>query len=193
MSNTIAPSWFEDFKKRIVGSITSAENAIHAAAAAYMEAITKDPAFKDWIAEEVPQVSGGTWRTLEMVGRGQLDARIAAGGCPYGNKLRRLPMSEQKQALDGTIPLLTAGGDTLQVRLDALMPKQSDQVFAPGHIRSLSEQRAWLEDRARETMAAKTARNVQPVEIDKKRRRIVVGGVTLTAADLADYLRKISE
>lgn len=192
MSN-ITPSWFEDFKTRIVGSISSAENAIHAAAAAYMEAITKDPSFKDWIAEEVPQVSGGTWRTLEMVGRGQLDARIAAGGCPYGNKLRRLPMSEQKHALDGTIPLLTAGGDTLQVRLDALMPKQADQVFAPGHIRSLAEQKAWLEDRARETMAAKTARNVQPVEIDKKRRRIVVGGVTLTAADLADYLRKISE
>ena len=192
-NKSITPSWFEDFKKRIIDGIANAEDMIQRTSTIYVEAITKDPTFKDWICDEVPQVSGGIWRTLEMVGRGQLDARIAAGGCPYGNKLRRLPMSEQKQALDGTVPMLTASGDTLQIRLDALMPKQADQVFAPGHIRSLGEQKAWMEDRARDAMAEKSARNIQPVEIDKKRRRIIVNGVTLTAADLADYLRKISE
>lgn len=192
MSDITKP-WFHDFKERIIAGVKSAEQAIQQTASIYLEAITKDPAFRDWIAEEVPEVSGGIWRTLELVGRGQLDARIAAGGCPYGNKLRRLPISEQRQVLDGTVPLLTTNGDTLQVRLEALMPKQADQVFAPGHVRSLAEQRAWIEDRARDAAAVKSARNIQPVEIDKKRRRIIVNGVTLTAADLADYLRKISE
>ena len=192
MSN-ITPSWFEDFKKRIIDGIANAEDMIQRTAAIYVEAITKDSTFKDWISDEVPQVSGGIWRTLEMVGRGQLDARIAAGGCPYGNKLRRLPVSEQRQALDGTIPLLTSSGDTLQVRLDALMPKQADQVFAPGHIRSLAEQKSWLESEA--TIAAKVrgAKPVSGVEVNKRKRCIVVNGFILTAADLVDYLRKLQD
>lgn len=190
------PAWYDDFLRRILDGMANATQAIQQAALLYVEAIDKDPAFRDFIVEKCPEVSGSVWRNLERVGRGQLDARIASGGCSYGNKLRRLPMSEQKQALDGTLPLLTSTGDTLQVRLDALLPRQAEQVFANGHIRSLSEQRAWLEAQAQEAAAAAQPVLVtNPVEIDKRRRRIIVnvGGVALTAADLADYLRKISE
>lgn len=107
MTHAIAaatPDWFEDFKKRIVNGIANAEDMIQRTATIYVEAITKDPTFKDWIADEVPQVSGGIWRTLEMVGRGQLDARIAAGGCPYclsnrthSERKRRMSTDDQQR------------------------------------------------------------------------------------------------
>lgn len=193
MSNnhSVTPSWFEDFKKRIIDGIANAEDMIQRTAAIYVEAITKDPTFKDWITDEVPQVSGGIWRTLEMVGRGQLDARIAAGGCPYGNKLRRLPMSEQKQALDGTLPFLTASGDTLNMRLDAMMPAQAEQVFANSHIRSLSEQKGFQEAQAIEKAKDQKVKKTHCIEVNKKKQYIVVNGAILTRNDLEDYLRKI--
>lgn len=191
-TTTPTTDWRQDIKRRIIAGIADTVRALQETAAIYMEAITKDPGFRDWIAEEVPEVSGYTWRSLEMVGRGQLDARIVAG-CPYGNKLRRLPMSEQQRAIDGTLPLLTATGDTLQVRLDALLPSQADQIFAAGHVRSLAEQKAWMEAKASQIAMTKPANRGPQIEINRKKRCIVVNGVTLSAADLADYLRKISE
>ena len=190
---TTTPDWFEDFRSRITRSLSSAVESIQAAAAIYCEAIDRDPTFKDYLSESCPEVSGGLWRNLEMVGRGQLDARIAAGGCPYGNKLRRVPVSEQKLALDGTVPFLTASGDTLNLRLDSMLPSQAEQVFGVGRIRSLADQKAWQEAKALEVKRTTKAQAAPSVEIDKKRRRILVNGYPITAADLADYLRKISD
>lgn len=191
MNTDLIPSWFEITKDSIAEGFSVATENIQKIAEIYVKAIDKDPKFRDYLTDELPAVSGGIWRSLEMVGRGLLDSRIAAGGVPFGHKLRKLTVSEQRQALDGTLPLLTSTGDTLQVKIDALMPKQADQVFASNHIRSLAEQRAWQEDKAQESK--KKIKLVHPVEINKKRRCIVVNGITLTAADLADYLRKISE
>lgn len=187
---TVKP-WFSEFRDRIAGGLRTATEHIATVAATYVEAIDRDPAFKDYLIDELPEVSGGIWRSLKQVGRGMLDARIATGGVPYGNKLRRLPVSEQRQAMDGTLPLLTASGDTLCIKLDAMMPRQAEQVFASGHIRSLPEQKAWIESKALEV--ARSAKPAQSIEIDKKRRRIVVNGCVMTAADLMDYLRKITE
>lgn len=194
MTTTITsttPSWFAAFKDQILLGLSMTTKVIQETALKYVEAIDKDPTFRDYLADEAPEVSGSVWRTLEKVGRGSLDARIAAGGCPYGNKLRRLPISEQRRAIENPLPLLTVGGDTLQVSLDAMLPKQADQMFAAQHIRSLPEQRAWIE--AQNAATAAKAKPANAVEIDKRHRRIVVNGHVLTAADLADYLRKISE
>lgn len=182
--------WFVDFKTRIIAALSKAEEHIQQAAALYVEAITKNPAFRDWLDDEAPQVPPGVWRSLDRIGRGQLDPRIF-GGCLYDTKLRRLPITEQRQALDGSLPLLTSSGDSMLIRLGAMMPSQADQVFAADHIRSLAEQRAYIE--SRETKAKAAIKQVPAVEIDKKHRRILVNGYPMTAADLADYLRKLSE
>jgi hypothetical protein len=193
--NHPTPSWFADLLQRLIAFFGRATASISEAAALYVEAVDRDPAFKDWIADQLPQVSGGFWRQLEAVGRGHLDARIASGGCAYGHKLRTLPLSEQRAVLDGTVPLLTASGDTLRIRLDAMLPIQADQVFARDHVRSLSEQKAWMEAEAARAAVEKRAGKatmVPAIEVNRRKRCIVVNGVTLSAADLADYLRKIS-
>jgi hypothetical protein len=192
MTIATQPPWFAEFRDRICGHLRTVVDGIQAAGAIYVEALTRDPSFKDWIQDEFPDVPGTTWRNLERVGLGQLDARIASGSPAYGNRLRRYPISEQRRALDGTIPLLTAGGDTLHVRIEALMPHQADQVFHRDHIRDLAEQRAWMEDRAARLAPEPVAR-ADAVEIDRKRGRIVVNGYPITAAELADYLSKVCQ
>lgn len=193
LTPSATPDWFDEFRKRITGSLSNAVESIQKAALLYCEAIDRDPSFKDYLSDSCPDVSRGLWRSLEMVGRGQLDARIAAGGCPFGNKLRRLPMSEQKLALDGTVPFLTASGDTLNMRLDSMLPAQAEQVFGSGRIRSLADQKAWQEAREFEAKRSRKAQVAPSVEIDRKHRRIIVNGYPITASDLMDYLRKISE
>lgn len=191
ITTTNKPAWYQQTLEAIQQGMHLALEGLQSAAAAYVSAIDRDPAFRDFAADEDPSIPGGIWRDLERIGRGQLDPRIATGA-PYGNRLRFMPISEQRRALDGTIALLTSTGDTLQVKIDSLMPEQAAQVFARDGIRDLPGQRAWIESRASaEAVKAKPVKNA--VEIDRKRRCIVVNGHRMHATELADYLRKISE
>jgi hypothetical protein len=181
-----------EIRDRLIDGLTRIHKTITEVAALYLQAITADPGFAAWVEDETPDVPPSFWRKLEATARGTLDARIAAGGCAWGNKLTRLPIAEQRQAIDSTLPLLTSTGDTLQVRLPALLPSQADQIFAADHIRTLAEQKAWMEAKAAQfaIMAPKPSKGPN-IEINRRKGCIVVNGTTLTTSDLLDYLRKL--
>jgi hypothetical protein len=185
------PQWFADDRRRLAEGLARIKASVDEIATIYVQAIDRDPAFRDYIADEVVGVPANFWRSLEMVGRKQLDGRILTG-VPFGNKLRSLPMSEQRAVLDGSLSLLVRDGDSLQVKLDAITMDQAEQLFARDHIRSLAEQRTWLESRS--TIKRMQADHTAPVvELDKKRREIVIGNVRITASEMAEYLRKLME
>lgn len=194
MSTAVSTAWYADAIKVITSGIRNIAENLQQISEVYVTAIDRDPAFREHLADELPAVPGGFWRDLERVGRGQLDSRIAGGGVPYSQRLRRLTMSEQKQAIEHPLQLLTSGGDTLRASIDSLLPEQAEQVFARDHIRSLPEQKAWIEAKIAEQTNNKRVKYAkEPVEIDKKRRCIIVGGIRITAADLADYLKRLNE
>ena len=195
MTKSITPStpdWYASVRDVIVAGLSRACDDLQAVAIAYVAAIDKDPAFREYLADELPNTAVGLLRNLERVGRGQLDSRIAAGGIPYGNKLARLPMSEQRQAIDGQLMLLTSAGDTLQVSVNTIMPAQAKQLFDVDHIRSLAEQRAWMEAKLVEATVNTKRATRGPIEIDRKHKCIVVNGVRISAEDLASYLAKLT-
>ena len=189
----VIPSWFNEFRDQIKTGLADASAAYAAAASLYVEGINKNPEFREFMMNEFPQVSGVIWRSLEKVGRGQLDSRIAVGSVPYGNKLRRLSLSDQKKAIDQTIPMLLSNNDTLQVKIDSITNKQAEQLFANDHIRDLSEQRAWIESTISKSKSIISAKNIDnKISIDKKKQCIIVNGICLSISDLADYIRKLS-
>ena len=189
---TITPPWFNEARDQIAEGLARITANVQTIAEVYVAAIERAPAFRDHLIEQLPNIPAGFWRSLERVGRKQLDGRILGGSVPYGNKLRTLPLSEQQAAIDGSIGMLVRDGETLQVKLDSITPDQAEQLFARDHIRSLPEQRAWMESRA--TMQRMKGDTTAPVvELDKKRREIVIGNVRIGAAEMADYLRRLME
>lgn len=63
--------------------------------------------------------------------------------------LRRLSLEEQRKWISQPLPLLikSAGGwEELLVELFNLTADQAAQIFARDHVRSIPEQRAWIED-----------------------------------------------
>ena len=186
------PSWFPEAIDSLRSALGRFREAVTEAAQQYVAAIDRDPDFRGYLIDEMPDVPASLWRALEQVGRGLLDGRIITGGIAYGNRLRRLPIHEQRRAIDESLPLLVGTGDQLPVKLSSLTPDQAEQLFAGDHIRTLEEQRAWLEDRRTKQRAAAVPMAPEVV-VNRKLRCIEVAGVRLTASDLAHYLGKLSE
>ena len=190
------PQWAEEAIGKISLAMSAiAEKATHMATL-YVQALDRDPMFNMYIRDAMPTIPGGFWRRLEKAGRGQIDARLASGA-PYATYLERMPISEQRTALDGQIEMLTGTGDTLLVRLHTLTPEKANQVFALDHIRTPEEQKVWMETRAdkeRADSAKKARRNHSSVEINKSKKLVTfTEPITLTVAELMEYARKVME
>lgn len=184
--------WFAEHAAKILKGVGAISTNLSEIAAVYVEGIDRDPLFRKYLEDELCSIPATFWRSLEKVGRNQLDGRILNGAVPFGNKLRLLPMSEQKSAIDQPIALLVGSGDKLLVKIDAITADQAEQIFARDHIRNLEEQRSWIESkRSRVKISAKTDAPI--IELDKKRKEMIIGNVLITAAELADYLRKLME
>lgn len=120
------------------------------AAAIYVEAIDENPnfgdAFRDEFADIIPV---GAWAGMEKVGRKLMHPNLLmGGGGKYASRIKRLPYSTQERVIGGErFDLLTADGQTLKVDVRQITTEQADQLFDGEHIRTLPEQRAWLESR----------------------------------------------
>ena len=188
----LSDDWFDATVNKINRLLESMTENMKEVGALYVRAIERNPAFRDHLIDEKPGVPASFWRSLEAVGRGQLDDRIMSGAIPYGNRLRKLTIAEQRLAIDNPVMLLTSNGENLQIRLGDMGPDQVRQVFARDHIRAASEQKAWLE--SERTALRQEAKDSKPdIEVDRKRGRIVIGHVSISTSELAEYLRKLTE
>jgi|APGre2960657404_1045060.scaffolds.fasta_scaffold42384_3 hypothetical protein len=88
-------------------------------------------------------------RNLERVGRKHLMPELVWGETPGRRRLARMPLAEQARLMGEPLPVATVKGDVLQVGLDSLTPELCRQVFDGPRVRSLGEQRAWLEVESR--------------------------------------------
>jgi hypothetical protein len=117
------------------------------AAAIYVKAIDENPNNHAVFAHKCPNIPMSAWAGFEAVGRGWLDYRLLLIGGSTTKSIRKLPLSQQKLALDSGDEVLVSNGESLIVKVESLTPSQAKQVFAGDHIRSLGEQRAYVESR----------------------------------------------
>lgn len=154
--------------------------------------IDEDASVKERIMEEHMEITEDVLETFERIGRRQLYYRLCLLEAPGIRALKRCPYSEQVKYADEPIPMLLLNGkdssDHLNVSVHALNPEQARQVFGAHRIRTLAEQRAWLENQ-----------RSKPRPIEKREPYTIGRGritfhepVTLSASDMARLLAEIA-
>ncbi len=87
--------------------------------------------------------------SLERIGRSQLHPELLFSPIPAAAPMRKLPFSEQERLLKtGSVELLVVNNgktDVLNAPLTSLSVVQVKQVFGSGYIRSVADQRVWIE------------------------------------------------
>jgi hypothetical protein len=143
------------------------------------------PQVREAFAAARPAITAATWRRLEALGNGLLDARLVAGTSLGGAALRHLPIMYQREALDHGVEVALPGGDSIRIAVDNLTGPQIRQVFAATHIRDLAAQRAWLATNSPEAKLENADSDLWTVRGGKVR---VARACTLTRLDLARML-----
>lgn len=148
----------------------------------YVQAITEDPNLLEEFKTKYPEVSMSAWADIEAVGRGTLSQGLLFKASSGYNRLKKLPLSLQQKYINGTVELLIEGGESLKVKVEALTTDQARQVFSRTHVRTLGEQRAYLESK-------RSKNKLKPYKIiDKK---LVVKRVEFTIEELEDILKEL--
>jgi len=155
----------------------------------YVQAITKDPSMRETFFEMNPEIPAAAWRRYEMVGRGALHPKLLTASTQAGRLLANCAYSEQEAYIEKPVEVLLPGGDTLRVELRNLTPEQTKQVFARDHVRSLGEQRAYIEDQMAGAVLMAAAK---PADVEKPykvcRGMLWVKDVKFTRGDLIRIL-----
>jgi len=141
MSNEITKTAINEFKSAWT---TGMEN-IYKACKIYVTAIDKEPEIKQAFRDAFPQICAQAWSRIENTGRGQMHYALLCDTSPAAEKLRKLPFSEQKKAIEIGFEVLTDTGDVLKVKTENLTRTLINQVIAKDHIRDIPAQKAYRE------------------------------------------------
>jgi len=135
-----------EFKDALLAGI----NGFIKAGEIYVNAIEQDPTYGKRLKEEfADMVPAKAWNQLEALGRRWIHPKLVLGGMSDPKKtslVKRLPYSEQSRVFEGErYQLLVSNGDYIEVNLLDATTDQAKQIIGDGIIRSLSEQKSWLE------------------------------------------------
>ena len=112
--------------------------------------VDEDPKYIDKLCSHLPDLSPEHLKRLEDIGRKRIHPQILVSAAPGIRRLGRLDYSTQEKYLNEPVDLLIDDGnglETLKVDVRNLTRDQSFQAFASDRVRSVAEQRAYLEDR----------------------------------------------
>lgn len=146
----------------------------------YVKAIDEDPENAKRIADEFASViPRAAWRRYEEVGRGLHDHRLLLGlGGANTKFIKRLPRPMQSQILDGKkVDLLSTDGTSLKVDARNTTPEHAKQLFANSAIRTISEQREYIDSHKNREVLQEQTPSVIPYEI--RRNGVYFPGATL--------------
>jgi hypothetical protein len=147
------------------------------------------------IAERSDYLTEAIVAKFEQLGRKQLVPDLLVADYPAVQHITKLPYSEQKRIVGGTVDVLVTtdkGADTLRVATENLTPQQCRQVFGGASVRPIAAQRAWLQSRQQEERikAAAVVQTQVPYQIRGK-RVVFVRPCELSAKDLAQILAQM--
>ena len=148
----------------------------------------------DRIAESAG-ISKDILSRFEAIGRNNLYPKLLASTSPGARALMGCGYSEQKQFCHEPIELLVVKGeahDVLKVDVDALTSDQCKQAFGRGHVRSMAEQRAYMESKAEEDRNRAVAMVEDAAGYVLKNHRVTFKkGLSLGKEDLIKILARL--
>ena len=164
---------------------------INEACRLYVQAIDANPAAKDQFMKEFPQIPEQAWNRFESVGRGLLYPELVYTSGALYSRISRFPVSQQKAISDNGVEVLCAGGDSFITKIENLTPEQVQQVFTKDGIRTLAQQKAYIESKKlKETVKTTTFQRGYVVQGKKV---IITEPLELTAKDLARLLSEVTK
>jgi len=126
---------------------------------------------QDLCLDEIAEETGLTTRLLsrfEQLGRDQLIPELLIADFHASKNLQRLPYSEQRRLIEGTVEVLASDqGDKLLILTKNLTSQQCKQVFTSTTVRDLGAQRAWVESQKQKRSETVTISDM-PYHISKK-------------------------
>ena len=117
-------------------------DAIIKACRAYVYALDTFDEAKQGFMKACPTIPQRVWTSIEAVGREWIDPRLLWGGGNATKYLRKLPLSTQRETLSHGVDVAT-DAEVVHVACEAVPSAMLSQVFAPDHIRTPAEQRAF--------------------------------------------------
>ncbi len=124
----------------------------------------------------------------ERLGRRQLHPELMFKVSSGGLRLQYLPYSVQEAALkDGVDVLESTGTDSRKIAVHELSAKQAKQVFAKNRVRSLAEQRTFIEEERSKKLPVNN-----PSAYVIRKGKLVIGGCEFTLAQVLDWARDLS-
>ena len=138
--------YLNEFRKAFTLGIES----IVQASEIYVKAIEENPKNADVFREEFSDsIPASAWSNFEAVGRKWMHPRLLlGGGGRYSGNIKRLPYSTQERIFNGEkFDLLTTDGDKLKVDVRSVTPEQIEQLVDKTSIRTIAEQKSFLEAR----------------------------------------------
>jgi len=112
----------------------------------YVKAIDKDDNGAKEFREAFPTIPASAWTKFENVGRKQMIPELLTDTTPMAERVKKLPYSAQRHLYGKSQQLVTKTGDILNVSFHHASKEQARQLVAQDHIRTPSEQRAWIEN-----------------------------------------------
>jgi len=143
MSDEINKSDVEKFGSLLLGGMDALLQAGELAA----EAMKRNPKFVDQVCDKYRDLTPEFVKRMADVGLKKVRAAWVINTGPGARRIARLPYATQAKHEIEPVELLLDNGETLQVDVRNLTPDQAVQVFADNRIRSIAEQRAYLEDK----------------------------------------------
>jgi len=148
---------------------------------------------------EVTGLSEDIVRRFEQIGRKEIYPKLLVNTSIGYRKLVSCPYREQEHYSENPIELLlcSAGNtETLMVHVAHLTPDQARQAFASDHVRTLAEQRAWIEsERERQVAAAmRDKADVQDAAFVIRGHTVTFSkGCVMKAYEVAELLARMSK
>lgn len=132
-----------------IDAVTRGIDAFEEAGRILVELIDNDPGAKARILNSGKGITEDTLDIFERIGRKQLYYRLCLNEAPGVRALRNCQFSEQIRYSDEPVEMLlyrSGKTESLKVSVWAMTPNQVKQVFGNKRIRTLGEQRAWIEN-----------------------------------------------
>lgn len=148
MRNSVIKRQVEEFRDAINQGI----NGFVRCGEIYVQTIDNDPdASETFRLEFADIIPSEMWSNFEAIGRKWMHPRLLMGGMTNRRKaakIKQLPYSLQEKIFNhNRFELLLEGGDKLKLDIMEATTDQVEQLFSDNNIRTLPEQRAWIEDR----------------------------------------------
>jgi len=120
-----------------------------------------------------PHVAMYFWNTIKLLAENVIPELLVVVMPTIARTMRTLSPKEQMRILNEGVDVRSSDGSCLKVRLQSLTTQQRRMVFAKDHIRTIAEQRNWVEG---EILKRRLAPEEKPV-IKLAKWEYVQGGV----------------